>query len=129
MANYPTFPITPRMAGHNFLNSEGTASQNIITGGDNGTRVKSLLFFDDTATARIAAVDLTNGTATYRLAAVTVNANANVTESLMDLDLPVDAHNNKYITLPDNTWSVAVTLTVAAAADNDVHVVAFAEDF
>lgn len=130
MADYPTFTVTPRMAGKNWLTTDSTNALNIVTGGDNGTRVTSLVLHNKPTTAREAYVALTNGTATYRLAAVSVNNTGNTTQDLLaGVALPEDSHNNSYVALPDNTWTIAVSLNAAVASDNDVSVVSFGGDY
>lgn len=128
MANYPVFPITPRMAAVNFSTGDSTNDVNIITGGDNGTRIYSALFYDKTATARLVNLKITNGTTTVQFGQTNVNSSAGVTESILPGDLPVDAHNNSYVILPSNSWALAVSLNAAVSATNDVSITVFGED-
>lgn len=130
MANYPTFPITPRAAPYNFTTSDSTSDINIATGGDNGTRITSLILHNKPTTAREVYVSLTDGTNTVRLAAASVNNTGNTTQELLTTcALQQDAQGNNYVVLPSNGWSLAVGLNAAVGTTNDVSVTAFGADY
>ena len=129
MADKPAFTNVPRVGLYNFTTAD-TGTINVVTGGTNGSRIKSVILHNKATTAREVYVSLTDGTNTYRLSAVSVNNTGNTTQELLGTAALVsDANGNNFVTIPNNSYALTVSLNAAVGTNNDVSVAAFGEDF
>lgn len=120
----PIFPQTVRNWSAQINNAAGTASQTLLTGGTNGSKLESLIAVNTDSTAHDVQLWVTISSVSYLLGTISLPATAGNVDSVPSVDilrssqipgLAYDANGNRYLYVANGAvLSVAVLVAVAS---------------
>lgn len=130
----PIYPQTIRNYAAQILPADGTGKKTLVTGGTNGSRVDAVNVASTETTARDLQIWLSNGTADFLLATISVPANSGNNNAAPSVDvlrhyvlpgLAVDASGNRILYV-ESGWSLKASATSALTAGKELVLVASA---
>ncbi len=124
----PTFPESVNNAILEIENADGTTTQDLIAGGEDGTKITQILASSSDTADKDLFIYKTDGTAVMPLGRITIpdGSGLNGTDGFVDLLSELELAS---IWLEDATWKIQIAAQAAVTAATTIWVSAEAQDY